>query len=292
MTIKGLIIKNISNSFVVKTDSGDYNCLAQGKLKQNGKVVVGDRVDFDVVKGNFGCITKVDERKNCLVRPPISNVDNLVIVFATIPEPDYVLIDKLILICLINDIKPILCINKSDLIDDDTLNKIHTYYDQVVLDMVVVSAKQNNNLEALKSLLKGKINAFAGQSAVGKSTLLNALIGQDYAQTGEVSQKTNRGKNTTRHTQMYEIMPDTYVCDTPGFSMLNLNGVIYDNLSYYYPDFGEFRCKYTGCSHTKEGINDCAIKQAVKDNKINPDRYTRYLKIYEELRKVNKYGKL
>lgn len=262
-----------------------------GKLKQDGKVLVGDRVEFDVLKSSQGCISKVLERDNVLVRPPISNIDNLVIMFATRPQPDFVLIDKLVLTCLVNDIKPIICVNKIDLIDDKTLQNIHDQYDDVVLDVVCISAKTGKNIDSLLKLMKGKTTALAGQSAVGKSTLLNALTGGEFAKTGDISQKTNRGKHTTRHTQMYEIQKDTYVCDTPGFSMLNLNGITYDNLCYYYPDFNEFECKYTGCSHTKESSKDCGVKQAVFEGKINLERFERYQKIYEELKKVKPYGK-
>ena len=161
-TIKGLVIKNISNSFTVRSDQGDFDCLAQGKLKQDGKVLVGDRVEFDILKGNFGCITKVEPRHNSLVRPPIANVDNLIIVFATEPQPDYVLIDKLVLMCMNTDIKPIICINKSDLITEQDLAKIHSYYDQVVLDIVTISAKNKHNffIDITSLILKIRLKDF------------------------------------------------------------------------------------------------------------------------------------
>lgn len=289
--ILGIVVKNISNSFTVRSLDDYYVCTALGKLKQDGKVLVGDRVEIDVVGKTQSVITKVLPRKNLLIRPPIANIDNLVIVLSSSPQPDFILIDKLIIMCLVNDIKPIICINKLDILKDDFVNYIHSQYDNVVLDIVEISAITLENLNALSSLLINKISAFAGQSAVGKSTILNALTQGATAKTGELSLKTNRGRHTTRHTQMYEIQANTFICDTPGFSMLNLENITYNNLSFYYPDFAEFKCKFSGCTHTKEDSTFCAVKKAVEQGGLNKERYDRYVKIYEELKKENAYGK-
>ncbi len=299
-----VVVKNISNQFTISDNGELYIASARGNLKQD-KLVVGDKVEYSktgspvrlwsvgadgtrydyVYKG--AVITKVLERKNTLIRPNIANIDNLIIVLSPLPKPDYILIDKLILTCLDNDIKPILCANKEDM-SLEFINEVKAQYKDVVLDIVSVSALNGVGFDKLMPLLKGKISAFAGQSAVGKSTILNALTGANSALTGTISDKTLRGRHTTRHTEMFEIEPGTYVIDTPGFSMLNLPSITYDNLKYFYPDFAEFECKYTSCTHTKEQESECAIKQAVKSNKIDKDRYERYIYIYNELKERKK----
>ena len=276
-----VVIKNISNAFTISANGKTYVASCRGNLKSD-KVVVGDKVAFELMEQK-AVITKVLERKNILIRPNIANIDNLIIVLSPLPKPDYILIDKLILMCLDNDIKPIICANKEDL-SSDFAQEVITQYKDVVLDVVSVSAKENKGIDNLTKLLFGKISAFAGQSAVGKSTILNALMNQSIAATGEVSEKTQRGRHTTRHTEMFVLGKDSYIIDTPGFSMLNIPNITYDNLKFYYPDFSEFECKYTSCTHTKESQDECGIKQAVCDGKIDKDRFDRYNYIYNELK--------
>lgn len=282
---KAVVIKNISNMFTLSDNGEVIEAIAQGKLKAD-KVLVGDKVIYEK-SGKRAVITKLEPRHNVLVRPSIANIDNLIIVLAPAPIPDLILIDKLILTCLYNDIKPILCVNKDDL-SSSFAQEIKKAYGEVVIDIVNVSAKEYTGIDNLVALLDGKISAFAGQSAVGKSTLLNCLLKYDCVKTGELSSKTGRGKHTTRHTEMFEIMPNTYVIDTPGFSMLNVSGITYDNLKLYYPDFAEFECKYNSCTHTKEDISECGIKQAVCDGKLDKGRYERYNILYNELKERKK----
>ncbi len=278
---KATVIKNISNTFTISDNGKIYLASCKGSLRQD-KVVVGDKVEYSLDK-NKALLTKVLERKNTLIRPNIANIDNLIIVVSPVPKPDFLLIDKLILMCLHHDIKPIICVNKEDL-SPDFFESVKSQYADVVLDLVNISAKTGFGIEALIKLLKGSVSAFAGQSAVGKSTILNTLLKSEIAQTGGISEKTQRGKHTTRHTEMFVLEDNTYVIDTPGFSMLNIPNITYDNLKFYYPDFAEFDCKYGGCTHTKENSSECGIKQAVVDGLLDKDRYERYTYIYNELK--------
>ncbi len=276
-----VVIKNISNLYTIVDGTNTYVAVAQGKLKAD-KVLVGDKVEY-IQDGKKAVITKILGRKNTLIRPNIANIDNLIIVVSPIPAPDFLLIDKLILTCLYNDLKPIICVNKED-IDSDFIDVVKRQYNDVVLSIISVSALQGEGLDNLKTLLKGSISAFAGQSAVGKSTILNSLLNNSVAKTGEVSEKTHRGRHTTRHTEMFEIEPNTFVIDTPGFSMLNISGIKYDNLKYYYPDFADHECKYGGCTHTKEDARECGVKKACLDGIIDKARLERYNIIYKELK--------
>lgn len=279
--MQAVVIKNISNLYTISSGQDKFLAMAQGKLKSD-KVVVGDKVEYKL-EGKKAIITKILPRKNVLIRPNIANIDNLVIVLSPVPEPDFLLIDKLILTCLYNDIKPILCVNKED-IDDKFIQKVKSQYSEVVLDIISLSALNNRGLDALRDLLKGKISAFAGQSAVGKSTILNSLLDFLAQKTGGISQKTGRGRHTTRHNEMFEIAENTYIIDTPGFSILNIGGITYDNLKFYYPDFADYKCKYSGCTHTGEDKNDCAVKLAVYEGKLDKDRVERYNILYKELK--------
>lgn len=278
---KATVIKNISNTFTISDNGKIYLANCKGSLRQD-KVVVGDKVEYSI-ESNKALLTRVLERKNTLIRPYISNIDNLIIVVSPIPKPDFLLIDKLILMCLHNDIKPIICVNKEDL-EPNFFEQVKAQYQDVVLSLVNVSAKTGFGIEDLLKLLGGKVSAFAGQSAVGKSTILNTLMQQEMAQTGAISEKTQRGKHTTRHTEMFVLGDNTYIIDTPGFSMLNIPNITCDNLKFYYPDFAEFECRYGSCTHTKEGQDECGIKQAVANGKIDKDRYERYTYIYNELK--------
>lgn len=306
-SIKGLVIKNIANLYTVFCeDAGgegvSFLASAQGKLKQSdkqgprenisgycGKVLVGDHVEFDKLADGGEAITvcnanitKVYPRKNVLIRPPISNIDCLVIMVTKSPSPDFVLVDKLIINCMIHNIKPILCISKTDTMTEQEIEQIISGYKNVVDDIVCLSSQNRKNLEQLTSIIKNQITALAGQSAVGKSTLLNALLGTNIKTDG-LSAKVDRGKHTTRHTEIF-LHGNIRIADTPGFSLIDLK-VDETELRYYYSEFEAFNCKYRGCMHINEDEGICAVKQAVKTGKINKDRYERYIKIFQELKK-------
>lgn len=277
---KGLITKKMSDKFWVKTAQNLFVCTAKGILKSNG-IFVGENVEFNTQTMN---IEKVLPRKNQLIRPPLVNLDQLFVLVADKPQPDFLMLDKLLLFCKVYDITPIICYTK---IDKST--KFEQYIESVYgkfYKTVFVSAHKTINLENIKLLLKNKISAFAGQSGVGKSALLNALFGNKKTLEGMLSAKISRGKNTTRHCELFEFEPNSYIADTPGFSSLDekLLPIEYWELPYYYPDFLEFlkNCKYKSCTHTNE--QDCGIKKAVESGQIDFSRYERYQAIYKNLK--------
>lgn len=278
--VKGLVIKKLADKFWVKSEGSTYICVPKGTLKSKG-IYVGDNVLFD---SNLNHIVHVEERKSLLIRPPISNIDQIIIVIAPIPKPDFNLIDKLILFSFCYGITPVLCINKLDLTDEKFLNTIIKTYKEV-LKIIKVSAKDNNLIE-LKDILKNKISCFAGQSAVGKSALTKRILPNATVEIGELS-KIERGKNTTRHTELFEIDKDTFLADTSGFTSLDekLLPISYFELPFYYPDFLKYleKCKYRSCTHTSESC--CAVKDAVKTGILDNGRYERYKTIFENLKK-------
>ncbi|MBR5012720.1 MAG: ribosome small subunit-dependent GTPase A [Clostridia bacterium] len=277
--MKGLVTKKQANKFWVESNQ-TFVCTAQKKLKSNG-IFVGDFVGFDEKENQ---ILKLLPRKNKLLRPPVANIDALVILITSAPQPDFYLLDKLLLFCGVNGIQPIICHSKSDL-EKSYIDELKNAYGKhfVVLE---ISSKRKLGLEKLISNLEGKTCALAGQSGVGKSALLNALTGGKSAEEGELSAKIERGKNTTRHSQLFKIKENTFVADTAGFSSLDETylPIKAEELAKYYPEFVELlpKCKFSTCTHTHEP--DCAVLKAIKDNQISQDRYNRYIQILENLK--------
>lgn len=280
---KAIVVKKIADRFVVHHGEQEVVLSARGKLKEEG-VFVGDRVEFDPKNLT---IEKVEERTNNLIRPPMVNLEQLIIVIAYEPKPDFRVVDKLILFCFANHINPVLCVNKIDIAPKDFLDKIKFAYKNVC-KTIFVSANQSKNLESLHKVLKGKISAFAGQSATGKSSLINAIYKDEKMKVGELSKKIKRGKNTTRHIELFRLEQNSYLADTPGFSCLDEKflPIDYFELCYYYPDFLSFHenCKYKSCTHSKESLNECGVKRAVEEGKLDRGRHERYLVVFEILK--------
>lgn len=262
-----------------------YECFARKKIKLEDELTVGDEVEF-LVEDNSFTIEKILPRKNSLVRPKIANVDQLVIVLAPVPKPDLLLIDKLVIYGLKNGLDVVLCINKCDLAENDFIEEVKAEYNLVVKAIVTTSAKNGTGIDTLKAELKDKLSVFAGQSAVGKSTILNAITLKKLAKTDVLSARSERGKHTTRHSEIFEIMANTFIADTPGFSLLELFDVKSANLKNYYDEFDDYKdeCKYKNCTHTDIKNELCAVKRAVELGKINKERYNRYVEIYRELK--------
>lgn len=221
------------------------------------------------------------KRKNSIPRPPIANIDKLLIVIAPEPEPDLILVDKLIIYCIINSIEPVVVINKCDLIDNAFLKEIKKQY--YFLKVFDVSAKTSQNINLLKEFICGSFVAVCGQSAVGKSSLLNSIIPNINLDTQGLSRKISRGKHTTRANEIY-FDKDIMIADTPGFSSLELD-IEYKELHLFYPEFDELlgKCRYLDCSHIKEG-KDCEIIKAKESGNINKSRYERYCYLYAKLK--------
>lgn len=277
----GLVLKKNADKFDVQVCEKILTCSARN-LKNEG-VFVGDRVKV----GNENVIESVEKRKNLLIRPPLANLDTMIIVLAKTPKPDLLLVDKLIIFCVVNAIKPVLCINKSDL-GQDFVDEICGIY-QNVCDYVVVSAI-HGDVEKLKKHIAG-ITALAGQSAVGKSSIINALFGKDIAQIGNISKKVERGKQTTRIVELYEIEKGKFLADTAGFSKLDesLLGIDEYELKSYYPEFIKYahECKYKSCLHLNP--IDCGVCRAVIDGKISKVRYDNYKILQANLKSLKKF---
>jgi ribosome biogenesis GTPase len=287
---EGLIIKGVGGLYTVMTEEGEFLCKARGIFRKDlispmpgDKVVIGD---IEKVK-KTAVIEKIHERKNFLIRPAVANVDNIVLVIAAgSPQPDFLLVDKLLVEAGSKGIDVHLVINK---VDQDSKNAIKikkSYEDAVRYISLTCALKIHENF-----LTRQGISVFAGQSGAGKSTLINAVAGTFLMQTGEISHKTERGRHTTRHSQMISIGEGSYIIDSPGFSLFGLSGIASIDLQEYYPEMCDSRgkCKFLNCSHINEP--DCAVKDLVVSGKFDEGRYNRYIEIYNELRiqEQNKY---
>ena len=263
----------------------DENQVVEASVRSNVKknrIVVGDKVDIepnDYSQGKY-IITKLLPRNSYILRPTIANLDILLMVIAPKPQPDLYLIDKLYIHCVLNNIEPVLVINKADIADDDFVKDIQDQY--YFIKTFVISAKNKSNIAELSDYISNKLCALSGQSAVGKSSILNALMPHLDLSTQDLSRKIERGKHTTRVNEIF-VDNDLMIADTPGFTSLELD-LKYDELSDYYPEFEiDESCRYLDCSHIKEG-RDCAIIASVDSGKINVNRYSRYVELYNKLK--------
>lgn len=281
----GRITKIVSSRYEIATEDGKTAvATARGKLRLNGELYVGDNVRYAFERGT-AVITEMLPRKNSLIRPFVANVDTCIIVVAKVPEPDMLLVDKIILNCHTEGIRPVLCYNKSDLAEEGEIDALFAPYKDY-MECISVSAERKTGFDELSEVVKGKTVCFAGQSAVGKTSLLNAILDLNLKTDG-LSKKIKRGKNTTRHVEIYPALGG-YIVDTCGFSMLTITDIKPEELIYYYADFLDYQddCKYRGCTHTDEP--ECAVKKAVADGKIEKSRYERYLTIYQELKEYRR----
>ena len=293
--MQGKIIKGIAGFYYIEThDEKIYECKAKGIFrKDNVKPLVGDNVVIDIIdeENKKGNITEIIPRKNRLLRPPVANVDQAVILFAIVkPDPNYNLLDRFLIMMRQQNLPVIICFNKQDIATKEEQQELYNAYEKCGYKVLFISVKEDKGLDELKELLRGKTTTLAGPSGVGKSSLLNKLVPDALMQTGELSRKIDRGKNTTRHSELFYVSElsegedETYLFDTPGFTSLNLNDVTTDNLMQYYPEFEEFEpeCRFGGCSHIAEP--DCGVKNALKEGKISAVRYENYKIIYEDLK--------
>lgn len=294
--MRGIIFKGIGGFYYVKHDGVLYECKARGKFK-NDKVVpmVGDYVTISVYdqSKHLGVIEEIHERKNALIRPVVANVDQAIVVFSIKnPLPNVTLLDKMLVLAENAGLEIVICFNKADL--DATLDFDHykLIYESAGYKVVKTCALTREGVDDLLALLKDKINVFSGPSGVGKSSLLNAI--EDYAvETGTLSEKIQRGKHTTRHSELFEIRNGGIIVDTPGFTSLSVAEIEPENLSALFPEFREpmKQCRFDNCLHQNEP--DCEVKKGIDAGNINKGRYDAYLYIYKEIveqrRKLRKW---
>ncbi len=277
--MQGQIIRQISNLYTVKVGDMLYGCRARGKFrKDNISPMVGDYV---IINPDDNVIEDILERKNELERPVIANVDMAFIVTSTKkPNLDLNLLDKLISVITFNDIKPVICFTKLDLlnpVEKENIDNLKKYYEMIGIEVVY-----NTDTAEIKRLLDNNIVVLAGQTGAGKSSLLNLLDSELDIKTDEISEALGRGKHTTRHVELYEIS-DGYVADTPGFSALDLKDMSKEQLRDTFIEFREYECKFRDCMHHKE--NNCGVKEALENKMILQSRYNNYLLFMEELDK-------
>lgn len=292
--MQGRIIKGIAGFYYVHVyDNGIYECKAKGIFRnQNIKPLVGDVVDIDVIdeqtkKGNM---TNILTRKNQLFRPAVANVDQALVVFATAdPEPNFILLDKFLILMKQAKVPVLICFNKSDIVTETELDLLLRIYEKSGYTTFSTSAFTNCGLDYINKILAGKTTVLSGPSGVGKSSLLNLLQNNIVMETGEISEKIRRGKHTTRHSELIFVKENTYVMDTPGFSSIIINDIEYEILNEYFGEFDDFndQCRFAGCVHINEP--QCAVKEALKREEISKTRYESYKYIYEEIKSQRRW---
>ncbi|AOZ96826.1 ribosome small subunit-dependent GTPase A [Butyrivibrio hungatei] len=295
--MQGKILKGIAGFYYIETsDEKIYECKAKGIFrKDNIKPMVGDDVEIDIIdeEKQIGNIIRILPRRAQLLRPPVANVDQAVILFAIVkPDPNYNLLDRFLIMMRQQNLPVIICFNKQDIASEEEKQKLTESYENCGYKVLFISVKEDKGLDELKALLKGKTTTLAGPSGVGKSSLLNKLVPDADMQIGELSRKIERGKNTTRHSELFFVKElsdegfDTFIIDTPGFTSLELRNVSVDTLMQYYPEFEDYEpeCRFGGCSHIAEP--DCGVKNALEKGLISKVRYDNYKLLYEELRNM------
>lgn len=286
----GIIIKALSGFYYVKSGDKIYNCKARGNFRKSGvSPLVGDRVKISALEDLTGTVDEIEPRKTELLRPPVANIEKLFILSSfENPAPNTLIIDKLTVLARHNGIEPIIVFNKSDMGD---FGKFEEIYKKSGFKTFVISAVNGIGLDMLKRELKDSISAFTGNSGVGKSSVLNAILGEELIATGEVSEKLGRGRHTTRHTQIYPLPFGGFVADTAGFSSIETGNdyTLKEDLINCFEDFSDFvsGCRFTSCSHTKE--KGCAVIEAVKNGEIMKSRHESYVTLYDELKNLKEW---
>lgn len=289
-TITGRILRSMSGEFDVQTDRGIITCRGRGRLRRGTDIpLTGDMVRITVERGR-GMVEQILERKNHFIRPAVANVDILVVFAANVnPVTKPFLIDRVAAIAGDQEVPVCICVNKCDL---DPAIDLARIYRKAGFTVIQTSAETGEGVEELRTLLRGKLAAFTGNSGVGKSSILNRLCPDLHLATGEVSDKLGRGRHTTRHVQLYQLDDDTYVADTPGFSSFDtdqMDVILKENLQFAFPDFGPYIgcCQFHDCSHRKEP--GCAVTAALAAGEIELTRYDSYLRLYEKSSQINEW---
>lgn len=288
--LNGIIIKGIGGFYYIEADGDIYECKARGAFrKKKISPLAGDNVTITVRENGENTIDDILERKNILVRPPVANVDTLVIVSSVKePVPSTLVIDRLTAIAVSKNIKPCIVFSKSDLGDTKELEEI---YKKAGLDVCSVCCKTGEGVEKVKEMIKGGITVFTGNTGVGKSSLLNCIDSRFSIETGEVSSKLGRGRHTTRDVTLHKIN-DFYVADTPGFSSLDIESgelIMKDDLPYCFPEFSEYlgKCRFSSCTHTVD--KGCKILDALEKGDIHESRHLSYVTMFNEVKNIKEW---
>jgi len=286
--MKGKILKGIGGFYYVFAENEQlYECKAKGIFRnQNIKPLVGDNVDIDILDEvmNKGNIVNILERTNDLIRPAVANVDQAMIIFAAAkPTPNLNLLDRFLILMLQQNVETIICFNKTDVVTEKELALLEETYRNCGYRTLFTSTFTEEGITSVKELLAHKTTVLAGPSGVGKSSIINLLSPEANTKTGEISEKIQRGKHTTRHSELIAVGEETFVMDTPGFSSLYLEGLEKDELKEFFPEFKEYasQCRFLGCMHLNEP--DCKVKEALEKDKISKNRYKNYKDLVEEL---------
>ncbi len=292
--MKGKIVKGIAGFYYVHVvESGVYECKAKGIFrKEKIKPLVGDNVEIDVINESekTGNITEILPRKNELIRPAVANIDQALIVFAvTSPKPHLNLLDRFLIMMESKSIPVTLCFNKKDLADEKEWELLKEIYEACGYPVIFTSAAKEENIDQVRKIMEGKTTALAGPSGVGKSSLINLLDPDANMETGEISRKIERGRHTTRHSELFSIGGETYIMDTPGFGSLYVNDFEKEDLKDYFREFRPYEgsCRFQGCSHIHEP--GCEVKEALSEGFIPKSRYENYLEMYRELEQKKRY---
>ncbi|MCD7724386.1 MAG: ribosome small subunit-dependent GTPase A [Clostridiales bacterium] len=292
--MQGKIIKGIAGFYYVYVEGqGVYECKAKGIFRKNHvKPLVGDDVIVDILDAAqmLGNIREILPRRNMLIRPAVANVDQALIIFAIVkPNPNFNLLDRFLIRMERQNLPTIICFNKQDIATPQEKEALRTAYETCGYQVCFVSALENEGLELVRKLLAGKTTTVAGPSGVGKSSLINQLAPRAHMETGAISEKIERGRHTTRHSEMIALGESSYIVDTPGFTSLDISEITKEELGNYYPEFTQYEpyCKFSGCAHISEPA--CGVKNAVEEGRISRVRYENYKMLYQELKEIKRY---
>ena len=290
--MNGKIIKGIAGFYYIHTgEQGVFECKAKGAFRNKKmKPLVGDNVEITVLDSEkkIGNVISVEKRKNQLIRPAVANVDQAIVIFSCAkPQPNLNLSDRFLVSMEQYNVETIICFNKCDLVTEEEMERLKSIYESSY-QVLFTSVKDSVGIELLKEQLKGKTSVLAGPSGVGKSSTINCIIPEANMETGQISQKIERGKHTTRHSELFRLAKDTYIMDTPGFTSLYVTDMEKEQLRFYFPEFSEYegKCRFQGCVHVHEP--SCKVKEAVETGKLSKERYENYQNFYGEIKDKKK----